>query len=83
MHSYLKICSHDIGFVCVSKESNGHAILKTEPKHIYSKTGGFYMYTIIKDCPDVYTTKKFGDTSVPSYFFVLTSVPFRPHDVRT
>ena len=37
--------------------------------------GGFYMYTITKDGPDVHTTKKFGDTSVPSHFFVLTSVP--------
>ena len=34
------------------------------------------MYIVTKDGPDVHTTKKFGDTSVPSYFFVLTYVPF-------
>ena len=33
------------------------------------------MYTITKDGPDVHTTKKFGDTSISSCFFVLTSVP--------
>ena len=27
------------------------------------------MYTIIKDGLDVHTTKKFGDTFVPSHFF--------------
>ena len=31
------------------------------------------MYTITKDGPDVYTTKKFGDTFISSRFFVLTS----------
>ena len=33
------------------------------------------MYTITKDGPDIYTTKKFGDTFISSCFFVLTSVP--------
>jgi len=37
--------------------------------------GRFYMYTITKDGPDVHTTKKFGDTSISSRFFVLTFVP--------
>ena len=34
------------------------------------------MYTIIKIGPDVHATKKFGDTSISSHFFFLTSVPF-------
>ena len=33
------------------------------------------MYIIIKDGTDVHTTKKFGDTSISSHFFVLTSIP--------
>jgi len=38
--------------------------------------GGFYMYTVIKDGPDIDTTKKFGDTFISSRFSVLTCVPF-------
>ena len=34
------------------------------------------MYTITKVGPDVHATKKFGDTSISSRFFILTSVPF-------
>ena len=40
-----------------------------------------HTYIIIKDGPDVYTIKKFGDTSISSHFFVLTSVSFRPLSV--
>ena len=41
------------------------------------------MYTITKDGPSVHTTKKFGDTSISSRFFVLTSVPFWTEGVLT
>ena len=43
----------------------------------------FYMYTITKVGLDVHITKKFGNTSVPLRFFVLTSVPFHPLSVRS
>ena len=41
------------------------------------------MYTIKKNGPDVHTTKKFGDTSIISCFFILTSVLFWTEGVLT
>ena len=42
-----------------------------------------HTYIIIKDGPDVYTIKKFGDISTSSCFFILTSVPFWTEGVLT
>ena len=41
------------------------------------------MYTITKVGSDVHTTKKFGGTSIPLRFIVLTSVPFWTEAVLT
>jgi len=48
-----------------------------------SVLGGFYMYTITKDGPDIHTTKKFGDIFVPLRFFIVISVPLWMEGVLT